>query len=85
MTLGEQVPKPEGNQVIFESMVVSVHPLRIQITEDFYNCLYGFAFPGQWTIGKSEGNREWQDDPYHNISVFDNQLNQVRKGRKQQV
>ena len=42
-----QLPKPEGNQVVYSSMSVEVYPLRIQITEDLYNCLYAFAFPGK--------------------------------------
>ena len=64
-----QLPKPEGNQVVFSSMSLEIYPLRIQITEDLYNCLYAFAFPGKWEM--EDGRSVWQHDSFHNISVLD--------------
>jgi hypothetical protein len=50
-------------------MSLEIYPLRIQITEDLYNCLYAFAFPGKWEM--EEGRSVWQHDAFHNISVLD--------------
>lgn len=70
-----QLPKPDGNQVAFSSMLVELHPLRIQITEDLYNCLYGFAFPGKWVV--ENGRSEWLHDAFHNITVLDTQTEKM--------
>ena len=50
-------------------MSLEIYPLRIQITEDLYNCLYAFAFPGKWEM--EDGRSVWQHDTFHNISVLD--------------
>jgi hypothetical protein len=50
-------------------MSLEIYPLRIQITEDLYNCLYAFAFPGKWEM--EDGRSVWQHDAFHNISVLD--------------
>ena len=63
----QQEKQPEGHQMILKYLAVDVHPVRIQITEDLFNCLYAFAFPGEWSM--HAGSWDWKHDSSHNISV----------------
>lgn len=65
----EQLAQKEevSNQVVYKSMSVKLYPLNIQITEDLYNCLYAFVFPGDWS---QDGSNAWVHGTFHNLPVF---------------
>ena len=52
------------NQVVYKSMNVQLYPLDLKITEDLYNCLLAFVFPGEWR------QDEWSDDQHHNLPAI---------------
>ncbi|EKX37957.1 hypothetical protein GUITHDRAFT_115928 [Guillardia theta CCMP2712] len=56
----EQLAKPEGDQVVFSLFSVEIYPIKIQITEDLYNGIYTFFFPGKWKV--NQGLREWEHE-----------------------
>ena len=60
----ECLPKREGEQSVFTSLAVQIHPLRVQITEDMINALYAFAFPGKHVL--RDGRMLWENNDIAN-------------------